>query len=505
MVLVSLATKQGLVTVVATMNHERTETTAESALIKFRNEVRARPPQSCDLVDLERRLQELLNVRGCEIMAEIMKEMDTDAPEVEINGEHWGNRRIVKAEYQTVFGPVEVERSIYQRAGRGRVAVPMDLRLGIVERSYTPRMARILSLAAAMMTDEDAERFLSEVGTAAVSKSTIHRVPRALTARYEVNRPVIERALREQDPIPQDAVTVQVALDGVMVPQDGEHAKPRGRKTESPDPPRYEQRYGAMGVGNPAENDGHEGRAWHEASVGTVAFFDSNGERLKTTYVARMPEPSKVTLLQGLEEELLAVVHERPDVNIAFASDGAPHHWTALDEMADRLPANFTGHTMNLVDAFHVAEYVQKAANAVEGQDTPAAKILSATWRETIKEKDGGTETVLRSMRALLPGVEVSGKRDELEAAIRYVDNQNEQGRMNYAEAARRHYPIGTGVTEAAGKTIVSTRMKRAGARFSQHGGQTVMLFRAASMSGRFEALHRELGATYKKTVQIAA
>src|SRR5687768_10725992 len=126
MVLVSLATKHGLVTVVATMNNnERTETPAESALNKFRNEVRARPPQSCDLVDLERRLQELLNVRGCEIMAEIMKVMDTDAPEVEINGEHWGNRRVVKAEYQTVFGPVEVERSIYQRAGRGRVAVPM--------------------------------------------------------------------------------------------------------------------------------------------------------------------------------------------------------------------------------------------------------------------------------------------------------------------------------------------------------------------------------------------
>jgi hypothetical protein len=30
-----------------------------------------------------------------------------------------------------------------------------------------------------------------------------------------------------------------------------------------------------------------------------------------------------------------------------------------------------------------------------------------------------------------------------------------------------RNYPIGTGITEAAAKTIVGTRMKRAGARFS--------------------------------------
>ena len=74
---------------------------------------------------------------------------------------------------------------------------------------------------------------------------------------------------------------------------------------------------------------------------------------------------------------------------------------------------------------------------------------------------------------------------------------------MQYTVAKRRHYPIGTGVTEAAAKTIVNVRMKRAGARFSQHGGQTVMLFRAAMLSERFDMLHAELHATY--TAKIAA
>jgi len=74
---------------------------------------------------------------------------------------------------------------------------------------------------------------------------------------------------------------------------------------------------------------------------------------------------------------------------------------------------------------------------------------------------------------------------------------------MSYPEALKRNYPIGTGVTEAAAKTVVGTRMKRAGARFSQHGGQTVMLFRAAVLSGRFDSLHQELHATY--TASIAA
>ena len=47
--------------------------------------------------------------------------------------------------------------------------------------------------------------------------------------------------------------------------------------------------------------------------------------------------------------------------------------------------------------------------------------------------------------------------------------------------------------------------MKRAGARFSQHGGQTVMLFRAAPLSHRFAALHDELRTTYTATAKDLA
>ena len=66
---------------------------------------------------------------------------------------------------------------------------------------------------------------------------------------------------------------------GVVVRQDGEYAKPRGRKTGSPDPPRHEQRYGGTGSAAPAANDGTLGRSWHEASVATLAFFDPEGTR----------------------------------------------------------------------------------------------------------------------------------------------------------------------------------------------------------------------------------
>ena len=289
-----------------------------------------------------------------------------------------------------------------------------------------------------------------------------------------------------------------------MVPQDGEHAKARGRKSEEPEPPRHERRYGPPKVAAPANSDGADGRSWHEASVGTLAFFDSDRNRLHTIYHARMPEAGKATLVRHLQDELMSVIAERPDMNVVFASDGAAPQWTSLRAMADALPANFTGHTMDVVDAFHVAEYLQKAAEAISGVGTSEARIQSATWRETVKEA-GGPKAVLRSMRAQRAPIPTAARAKELDVAITYVDRQLKAGRMEYAEAIERNYPIGTGITEAAAKTVVGSRMKRAGARFSQHGGQTVMLFRTALLSSRFEALHRELGATYTKRVRDAA
>lgn len=458
-----------------------------------------------ELLEVEAEILERLKAVGAEMIVEAMKRADTDAPEVVINGERWGNRRVQRAPYQSIFGEVEIARSIYQQAGRGRVAVPMELRLGMVEGAYTPKMARILTRGIAVMTEEDASGLLAEVGVATASSSTFSRLPRAMAARYELKRPVIEAAIREQDVIPKGTVTVQAGIDGVMVPQDGEHAKPRGRKSDAPDPPRHEQRYGAVGTGGPAEHDGTLGRSWHEGSVATLGFFDAEGVRLKTVYVARMPEASKATTVATLEKELHAVLRERPDLNVVFASDGAAPQWTALEGIKSRLPKDFTGHTMDLLDAFHAAEYVQKAADAIAGSGSPAARVLSATWRATIKEQQDGADTVLRSMRGRLQTVESKGRRKELKKAIAYIANQSNLGRMKYHEAQQRHYPIGTGITEAAAKTVVGTRMKRAGARFSEHGGQTVMTFRAALLSARFEALHRQLDADYTNAVQIAA
>ena len=474
-----------------------------AALVAYVREVERQGGDDRDLRAEERSIRARLDGIGRMAMARLMKCADTTASEVECDGVVWGNRRVTSADSFTTFGPVTVPRSTYQRGGRGRVLVPMEARLGLFEGRYTPALARAMSMAVAMAPAEEATTLFAELGVAGVSVSTLHRVPQAIAARYECRKPDVDAQIRERSPIPHDAVAVQVALDGVMVPQDGQQAKARGRapKDGEPDPPRHELGYTLPERPIPAANDGESGRAWHEASVGTLHFVDELGKPRGTTYLGRMPEPKKATLIDDLFAELSSVIAERPDVDIVFASDGAPLHWRALEKFAEAIAPKHEGRRFFVLDFFHAAEYLTTAANVIWG-DKPEAHAQAAKWREILRRVDGGHDKVLDSLRYFRDQLASRSRREKLEDVIAYLADHANAGRMEYAKLDGMFLPIGSGVVEAAAKTLVSVRMKRAGARYTQHGGQTILTFRAALASDRFDDLMAILHATYVHEVR---
>ncbi len=58
---------------------------------------------------------------------------------------------------------------------------------------------------------------------------------------------------------------------------------------------------------------------------------------------------------------------------------------------------------------------------------------------------------------------------------------------MQYRNLSVRGVAIGSGVVEAANKTLVTRRMKRFGMRWRIAGGQAVLTVRALIKSGRFD------------------
>src|SRR5207249_10417590 len=109
-----------------------------------------------DLLSVEQGILDRLKVIGAEMMFEALKRADTDAAEIIVDGERCGSRRTSRGTYQTIFGEIAIDRSVYQQGGRGKLRIPLDLRLGLVEGAYTPKLARVLTHGIAVMTDEDA-------------------------------------------------------------------------------------------------------------------------------------------------------------------------------------------------------------------------------------------------------------------------------------------------------------------------------------------------------------
>ncbi len=61
--------------------------------------------------------------------------------------------------------------------------------------------------------------------------------------------------------------------------------------------------------------------------------------------------------------------------------------------------------------------------------------------------------------------------------AVRYF--KNHLSMMSYAEYREKHFPIGSGVTEAACKTLIKQRLCRSGMRWKDKGLKTVLSLRS--------------------------
>ena len=426
-----------------------------------------------DFRAFEEQLHALFAAAEREVLGHELARLDIDVPAVIVDD--IVHTRVLRstATYLTRAGEVKVERSLYRAAGEDFSICPMELRAGVVEGFWTPWAAMLAVWAVAHLTPAEAEELFDRVGGMTPSRSSLDRLPRSVNLRWEDQRETFERAVRAVEDVPEEAVAVAVSLDGIMVPmKDGErqakraHARARGKETRGP-------------------------AGYKEASCGTITFYAEDGERLETRGFGRMPERGKATLKAMLAEELTAALVSRPDLLVVGVADGARDNWTYLEAL---LPA---GATM-VLDFFHAAEHLKRAMEAAHGEKTPKAEAEFQRLRLLLRDEENGVGMVIN---ALAYQVRKQPRRKKLKMDLRYF--RRNRGRMDYARLQTRNLPIGSGVVEAANKTLVTVRMKRAGSRWSLDGGQAVLTFRSLSKSDRFDHAWDLLAYTYKMAVEV--
>ena len=90
-----------------------------------------------------------------------------------------------------------------------------------------------------------------------------------------------------------------------------------------------------------------------------------------------------------------------------------------------------------------------------------------------------------------------SAKPDRAEIERELAFFRKHRQRMRYHALKAEGVAIGSGVVEAANKTLVTQRMKRSGMRWRIAGGQAVLTFRALIKSARFDRAWKAIiGAT---------
>lgn len=374
-----------------------------------------------------------------------------------------------------------MNRAIYvPRGDVGRSIVPLDLRAGMVEGTWTPLAARVMARTVASTTPKEAAEIFEEFGGLTPSTSSLDRLPKRLSEMWEIQREAFEQELRSQEQVPAEAVSVGVSIDGVLIPMK-DKAEAENKASEAAD-------------------DGKKTRGprdYREAACGTLTFYDADGERIETTRYARMPEAKKVTLKSQLEAELRSVLAVRPDLIVVGLADGAPDNWEFLWELRDRLGIE---DFREAVDNFHVLDRIMKALKAYHGEGTTAAKIAFQECRTWLREEEDGADRVLRALRYRRDRTR-GAKRKTIVEQITYLENRKRNEHLRYKKLLDDNLPIGSGVVEAACKTLVAQRLTCSGMSWRDAAG--ILTLRSLIQSNRWDLGWRLVSGSYRAEVEI--
>lgn len=228
------------------------------------------------------------------------------------------------------------------------------------------------------------------------------------------------------------------------------------------------------------------GAIWEVASTGTIAVLDRRGRRVGTVYLGYMPESKQGRLTEELTNLLRAVLQRwtGPLPRLCYVTDAGDNETGYHSTVLKRMTHPRTGERLEWVrvlDYYHATRRLWAMADALFGSGS-SAKIWVKRMRKLLV-KPNGIRRVLDSAAVLRSRCGLKGKSlTDFNTAYNYLRDRT--GLMRYAAYKRVGIPCGSGVTEAACKTVYTQRLKLSGMRWSKAGGQTIVDLRVVLLSG---------------------
>ena len=395
---------------------------------------------SGSMLACEESILDALNEAGSTATREALQRFDTDGARLELGGQPWFSQGRQPKYYQTPYGEVEIERHVYQRSHGGKTFCPLE-RDGRIVVTSTPRFAKVISHKFSTGSSTAVRTDLMDNHARTVARSYLQRVAEAVGAVAQAKEESWSYATPR---IHGEVASVAIGLDGTckLLCEQG----------------------------------------WREAMTGTISLYDGEGERLHTIYLGATPEYGKGRFVARLEGEIAHVRSLYPSATYVGVADGAQCNWDIL-----------SGHTdEQILDFYHASGYVGDAAKAAyPGDESERARWIRERCH-ALKHRQGAASRILKQMRAIDTRGLSAERRDKLDAAITYFANHKHQ--MHYSRYRKQSLPMGSGVTEAACKTLIKQRLCQSGMRWKDKGAGIVLSLRSLMLTrGRWQQFWAKL------------
>lgn len=209
-----------------------------------------------------------------------------------------------------------------------------------------------------------------------------------------------------------------------------------------------------------------KGQGYRETMCGSLTCYDKDGNRLHSAYIGQAPQHGKHQFNAQLSNEIQALSSQIPKAVCIGLADGASDGWTFLADKS----------SVQILDYFHACGYLSHFAKAYFKEPSEEKKFFNE-YKEILKNSDTGAKKVLSKFKKLLKKNEPTLPTKELcNKSITYFSNNLH--RMNYAQYQQKGYPIGSGIIEAACKTLIKQRLSRSGMIWTIKGVDDVLAIR---------------------------
>lgn len=367
----------------------------------------------------------------------------------------------------TLFGTITLWRQGYRYVERSvpePLIFPVEMALGLVQ-GITPALAEVTA------------RAMSEAG--ATQQAVLHRLREEHAVCLGVKRLRALLAEVESQMTPQRRQQQVEQLTQWL--ETAEQSAGRNRPVLS---------VGRDGITLATRPHGF----YEVATVATLTVYDRRQNRLGSVYLGLTPELGQTTMsaeLTALVQETLAACPQKLP-RLVYLTDAGDAECGYFDQVLRKLRHPTTDQRLEwqrIFDYYHAGQRLTTMGEALLGAGTREAESWTVKMRKLLKQSNG-VFRVLHSAAALAARRELSAtRRKEYQRAYNYLRDRAEH--LRYHEYRRRGLPIGSGVTEAACKTLFTQRLKLSGMRWSEAGAQMILNLRSIRLSGIWAATYR--------------